>query len=148
MSERHPTNDQALDLQCWAEAHLYIAVAKADGIVSRKERAGIGACAVKAQKLYDVLDINSEIARRVKEAIRKILSDARYRSWNTGDHVDEAFSLLKQACDLGNWSVALERLKQEQGLLQVALLDEYVFAESVAVKEILGRLEQALNGVW
>ncbi|MBN1577559.1 MAG: hypothetical protein JW913_13455 [Chitinispirillaceae bacterium] len=137
---------EAVALQSRAEAHLYIAVAKADGIISKKEHATIGLYAAKAQKLYDVLDINSDIAKQVQKVIKMILDDARFNSWSTDDHVNEAVSLLKEARDRGNWSVSLASLKHQHGLLQVALLDDYIFAESAAVKKILRRLERELGG--
>ncbi|MBN1308258.1 MAG: hypothetical protein JXA18_10100 [Chitinispirillaceae bacterium] len=137
--------NSAVALQSRGEAHLYIAIAKADGILSKKERAVIGVYAAHAQKLYDVLNINSDIAKQVKKAIKTIIADAQYYDWNTDDHLDEAIALLKQARDHGNWSVALASLKHEHGLLQVAMLDEYVFAESAAVKKILRRLDRELG---
>ncbi|MBN1575510.1 MAG: hypothetical protein JW913_03105 [Chitinispirillaceae bacterium] len=146
MSVNKMTKDETVALQSRAEAHLYIAVAKADGIISRKEHATIGLYAAKAQKLYDVLDINSDIAKQVRKVIKKILADARFNSWSTDDHVNEAVSLLKEARDRGNWSVSLASLKHERGLLQVALLDEYVFVESAVIKKIHRRLERELGG--
>ena len=135
---------QAVALQSRGEAHLY--VAKADGILSRKERAVIGRYAAGAQKLYDVLDINSDIAARVRHDIREIIADPAFSAWKTDDHYGEAVTLLRKARDHGNWSVSLTHLKHEHGLLQVALLDEYVFAESAAVKEILRKLEDEFSG--
>ena len=146
MSVKRLMKQSAVELQSRAEAHLYVAIAKADGILSKKERAVIGIYAAHAQKLYDVLAINSDIAKQVQKAIKKIVSDDQYRGWNTDDHLEEAVSLLKQARDHGNWSVALASLKHERGLLQVAMLDEYVFAESAAIKKILRRLERELGG--
>ena len=140
------TKLQVVELQSRAEAHLYIAIAKVDGILSRKERARIGRIAANAQKLYDVLDINSEIAVKVREDVRKIINDPAFNSWKTDDHYKEAVSLLRKAREQGNWSVSLAHLKHENGLLQVALLDEYIFAESVAVKDILRKLEEEFSG--
>ena len=140
------TKQQVVALQSRAEAHLYIAIAKVDGIISRKERAGIGRFAANAQKLYDVLDINSEIAVKVRQDIREIIADPVFGSWKTEDHYNEAVSLLRKARAQGNWSVSLVHLKHEHGLLQVALLDEYIFAESAAVKDILRKLEEEFSG--
>ena len=140
------SREQAVALQSRAEAHLYIAIAKADGVLSKKERAGIGRFAVSAQKLYDVLDINSAVAARVRQDIREIINDPACSGWTTDDHYNEAARLLRRARDRGNWSVALSRLKHEHGLLQVALLDEYVFAESAAVKRILRKLDEEFSG--
>ena len=82
----------------------------------------------------------------MQKAIKSIIADAHYHDWDTDDHLDEAVTLLKQARDHGNWSVALASLKHERGLLRVAMLDEYVFAESAAVKRILRRLDRELGG--
>lgn len=136
------TKDQTISLQSRGEAHLYVAIAKADGIISQTERALIGAYAAGSQKLYDVLKINSEIAKKVQEDIKDIMADSRYKAWTTDDHYEEAKTLFKQAEAAGNWSVSLASLKHEHGLLQVALLDEYVFVESRAVKDIVKRLER------
>ena len=145
MNRKH-SKEQVIELQSRAEAHLYVAIAKADGIISKKERAAIGKFAADAQKLYNVLDINSELAVTVQKEIRTILNDARFFSWNTDDHYNEAATLLREARSGGNWSVALSSLKHENGLLQVALLDEYIFAESAAVKKILRKLEEEFSG--
>ena len=140
------SKEQTVGLQSRAEAHLYVAIAKADGVLSKKERAGIGRFAVRAQKLYDVLDINSDIAVKVQQDIRDIINDTSFSGWTTDDHYNEAAKLLRRARDRGNWSVALSHLKHEHGLLQVALLDEYVFAESAAVKHILQKLDEEFSG--
>ena len=145
MSDKN-SKKQAVALQSRAEAHLYIAIAKADGILSRKERVRIGRFAVKAQKLYDVLDINSDIAAKVRQDIRDIINDTSFEGWSTDDHYNEAAKLLHRARERGNWSVALTHLKHEHGLLQVALLDGYVFAESEAVKRILRKLDEEFSG--
>ena len=134
--------NQSILLQSRGEAHLYVAVAKADGIVSKNERALVGIYASGAQKLYDVLNVNSELAGRVRDDIREILDDKQYRTWKTDDHYREAVKDLKKAQEIGNWSVAFSSLKHEQALLQVALLDEYIFVESRAVKKIVGDLER------
>ncbi len=139
------TKDQMIALQSRAEAHLYIAIAKADGIISRKERHAIGRFAAGAQKLYDVLDINSAIAKKVRQDIREILADPQADGWTTEDHTNKAVRLLQKARDHGNWSVTLAHLKHEHGLLQVALLDDYIFAESTAVKRVLNRLDEELS---
>ena len=136
------TKTETVALQSRGEAHLYVAVAKADGIVSQTERALIGAYAAGSQKLYNVLKINSELAEKVQEDIKDILSDSRYKIWTTDDHYEEAKALFKKAEAAGNWSVSLASLKHEHGLLQVAMLEEYVFVESKAVKDIVKRLER------
>ena len=145
MKKNSISKQQVVLLQSRGEAHLYVAIAKADGIVSKKERAFIGAYASGAQKLYDVLAINSELAKQVQRDIKEILNDPTFRSWSTDEHYNEALLHLKKAQKLGNWSVALSSLKHEHGLLQVALLDEYIFVESKAVKDIVRKLQRDLG---
>jgi hypothetical protein len=145
MNSTRQSKEEAIALQSKAEAHLYIAIAKADGIVSKTERLMSGYAAVKAQKLYDVLKINNAIALQVRNDIRAILDDPQHASWTIDDHYDEAVRLLKTARDSGNWSVSLANLKHENGLFEVAMLDEYTFAESKAVKDIIARLERDLK---
>lgn len=139
------TRDATIALQSRGEAHLYCAIAKADGIVSKKERNLIGNHAIKAQKLYDVLKINSAIALRIRDDLYTILDDPRYSSWIADDHYNEAIRLLKKAGLSGNWSVSLSSLKHENGLFGVAMIDEYTFVESEAVKKILSRLQRDLK---
>lgn|GEM_PF-6028877 len=145
MSGKNSDRQDVVDLQCKAEAHLYVAVAKADGIVSKNEKASTGHIAARSQKLYDVIDINSDISKQIAGCVASILADPLYTSWNSDDHADEALSLFRKAAASGNWSVSLSSLKHEQGLMDVALIDEYVFAESAAVKKIIRRLEKELS---
>lgn len=139
--------EAVVKLQSLGEAHLYVAIAKIDGIVSKTERTFTGAHAVKSQKLYDVLKINSDIAQRVQNDIQKILNNPQYHAWNTNNHYEKALQLFKEAKAHGNWSVSLASLKHENGLLQVAMLDEYTFAESKAVKNIIQSLYRDLREV-
>lgn len=132
-------------LQSMGEAHLYVAIAKIDGIVSQNERLFSGIYAKKAQRLYDVLKINSDIALLVQTHLRSIIDDPRYHAWTSDHHYSEAVRLFREAKAKGNWSVALASLKHEHGLLQVAMLDEYTFAESKGVKDIIKRLEKDLQ---
>jgi len=132
-------------LQSLGEAHLYVAIAKLDGSVSQSERLFSGVHAIKAQRLYDVLKINSDIAERVKKDVISVIDDSSCHAWTSNDHYLEAIRLLREAKAQGNWSVSLASLKHDNGLLQVAMLDEYTFAESKGVKEIIKRMEKDLQ---
>ncbi len=45
-----------------AEAHLYVGIAKADGLVSQDEFAQIPYYASKSQRFYDMMKMNDETA--------------------------------------------------------------------------------------
>lgn len=127
------------------EAHLYVAVAKADGVVSQKERARIPYYAGKSQKLFDIIKINRNVSRRIKKDVLKILAEPEYRAWSAEQHLDKAISYLKEARRTGDWGVKLTFHKNRDGLLQVAFLDGYILKESKFIKEIEKRLSEVTN---
>jgi hypothetical protein len=132
---------QVHDLRSKGEAHLYVGVAKADGFISTKEHARAPYYAQKSQDIFNVLRINKNVREHIKEYVRSLLSDPRFRAWTAEQHLDEAVSLLKQAKDAGDWGAALTIHKNEKGLLEVAFLDGYILKESRFLKEIESRLK-------
>lgn len=132
---------QAHEFRTKGEAHLYVAVAKADGIVSMKERARAPYYAQKSQDVFNVLKINKNVRENIKGIVKSVLSDPKYYEWSAEQHLDEAVSLLKMAKEAGDWGAALSVHKNEKGLLEVAFLDGYILKESRFLKEIEKRLK-------
>ncbi len=122
------------------EAHLYIAIAKADGIITTKERVRAPYYAQKSQDVFNVLKINKNIKQTIKKHVSMVLLDKKFISWNAEQHLDEAVLLLKNAEKNGDWGVSLSFHKNENGLLEVAFLDGYIYKESKFIKEIEKRL--------
>lgn len=135
-------NNKTVELQSVGEAHLYVAVAKADGVISDLERIRIPYYAQKSQKQFNVMKINDKINKTIKHHIASIISSAKYSSWSADQHLDEAVNLLKKAKKTGNWGVSLSIHKNENGLLQVALLDGYIVKESRFLKKVERLLNQ------
>ncbi|MBD3343924.1 MAG: hypothetical protein GF401_02540 [Chitinivibrionales bacterium] len=132
----------AADLRSKGIAHLYVGVAKSDGVISPNERVRVSYYAKKSQEIMDVFNMNSRVKNLLKGALSEILGDVRLRGWSAHDHLDEAVRLLVKAKKAGDWSTALSGARNEQGLESLALLDGYVFKESRFLKEIKERLKE------
>ncbi len=137
MAEHKNTNLRSL-----AEAHLYVAVAKADGIVTIKERARAPYYAQKSQSVFNILQINREVKTRIKKDVQEMLEDKAFYQWSATQHLDKAVALLKEAKKAGDWGATLSIHKNEQGLLQLALVDGYILKESKFIQEIEQRLKE------
>ena len=135
MNRKHTAHHRSL-----GEAHLYVAVAKADGLVSEIERRAAGHWAKKSQQLLDIFGTNQSVSNRIKDDVEGILADAQYHSWSAAQHLDKAVELLAKARDLGDWSAKLSGSRNEDGLLSLAQLDGYVIKESNFLREIKRRL--------
>ncbi len=136
---------QVSELRSLGEAHLYVAVAKIDGIVSMKERARAPYYAQKSQDVFNILKINKNVRKNIKSHVASLLSDQHYQSWSADRHLEEAVSLLKKAKQAGDWGASLTVHKNEKGLLEVAFLDGYILKESRFLKKIERRLREIEN---
>ncbi len=125
-----------------AEAHLYVGVAKADGIISQDEFAQIPYYAKKSQRFYDVMRMNKETARLIGGQIREIMLLSEYADWSADDHLDEAVTLLKRACSEGAWHARVSFQKNESGFLESAKIDGYLVKEAQFIKRMQEKLEQ------
>jgi hypothetical protein len=132
--------NQGKEYRSLGEAHLYIAVAKADGIITVKERVRAPYYAQKSQDVFNILKINKKVKQTIKEHVTMVLSDPIYLSWSADQHLDEAVSLLKKAEKAGDWGVNLSFHKNEEGLMEVAFLDGYIYKESKFIKKMEKRL--------
>jgi hypothetical protein len=133
---------QALKYRSLGEAHLYVAVAKADGVVSARERRSAPHLARKSQEVMDVLKLNAGIRELVGDDVRSLLSDPAFEGWSAERHLDEAVKHLHSAKKAGAWDVELTAHKNEEGLLALAQSDGYVFKESRLLREIEKRLDE------
>lgn len=146
MKNKEQNLEQLITSQSLGEAHLYVAVAKADGTVTKNEYRLTGFHAQQSQENYDIFKINKQLAGRIKEDTRHLLHDPSFMGWSADQHLDAAILHLKKALDHGNWTVSFVGLKHEETLLKVALLDDYVFIESQFVKKVVARLHREFNG--
>jgi hypothetical protein len=125
-----------------AEAHLFVAVAKADMEISVEEILVAVYQAKKSQNKLDWLNANSTIRKFIKDDIHEIFNNSVYSSWNSSKHVEEAIKILKQVKNDGNWAVKLTADKLEDGLKELAFVDGYNLKESQLIKEIIRRLKE------
>lgn len=131
---------EAGKLRSRGEAHLYVAVAKADGIVSEMERVRAPYYAFKSQDVLDVLEINQATRSRIKQDINHLLTARSFAAWSAEQHLDAAVDLLDQAGKAGDWGAQLTVHRTEHGLERVALLDGYILKESKFLRRIKHRL--------
>lgn len=119
-----------------AEAHLYVGIAKADGVVSQDEYAQIPYYATKSQRFYDMMKMNKETASRIGPAIRELLCNKEIQKWNSDEHLAEAVKLLRSARDKGFWQAQVTYQKNEEGFLEAAKIGGYVIKESRFIEKI------------
>ena len=121
------------------EAHLYAAIVKADGKVSKDERARAPYYAKKSQELFNILDSNKEIKKLIKSSVEKLLDSPEYFSWDKEQHLNQAIKLLKAS---NTKTSELIMPKNSAGLLNVAKIDGYILKESKFIREIEKKLEE------
>ncbi len=123
--------------RAFGEAHLYAAVAKADGIVSSTERRKAGYYAEKSQDVMNVMGINNSVKQGVKEAVADILNKREFSSWTSEEHMDKSIELLTRAKKRGEPGIDMIVEKNSEGLYELALSDGYVIKE----KRILDKIK-------
>jgi hypothetical protein len=123
-------------------SHLYIAVAKADGILSSFEKNRIASLARQAHPLLNRLEVNTLVDERLKKDINSIITDDTYQTWSAEQHLDEAFSLLQKTKNAGDYSISNTLNNHIDGLEKMALLDEYDVRESNFLKKIKEKLKK------
>ncbi len=119
-----------------AEAHLYVAVAKADGVISDNEFAQMPYYAAKSQRFFDMMKMNEETAKRIGREIRGLLASKEHEEWNSEKHVYEAKRLLDAAREDGFWQAQVAFQKNEVGLTESAKIGGYVFTEAKVIRLI------------
>ncbi|MBD3418649.1 MAG: hypothetical protein GF398_00885 [Chitinivibrionales bacterium] len=123
------------------EAHLYVAVAKADGIISHIEKVRAPYYAEKSQKMLDMMNANQRTRDSIRNELQGIFASQEHAVWSADEHLDEAIRLLNIAKDQGDWTVKLSGTKNEAGLQQLALLDGYLVKESRFLTKIHEQLK-------
>lgn len=131
----------ALELRSLGEAHLYLAVAKADGSVSTLERVRAPYLAGESQKHYNLFGINKALAAQIKRDTAQLFADEHFMGWNALMHIDEGLRLLHQAREAGAQGLDLTAVKLEQELRELAYLDGYDMRESRFMSALLERLQ-------
>ncbi len=123
-----------------AEAHLYVGVAKADGVISEMEYSHIPIYAEKAQRQFDKMSINASIIERIRPAIRSIMSSPQFRSWDANDHLDSAIAILREIHSEGVWQSRIVFVKNEKGFTESARIDGYVLREAEFIRSMETKL--------
>ncbi len=123
-----------------AEAHLYVGIAKADGVVSKDEYGQIPYYAAKSQRFFDMMKMNKATADRIGPKIREILSDKEMQKLSADEHLDRAEELLKTARAKGFWQAQVTVQKNEEGFLSAAKIGGYEMKESRFIEKIVARL--------
>jgi hypothetical protein len=132
--------EKAAELRSLGEAHLYAAVAKADGTVSDTERRTAPHRAKKSQRRLNILGANTKVRDRIDTDVLRVLDNPKYAGWSAYMHLDEAVKLLRSAKESGDWAATMASHKNELELEHLARLEDYTFSESGMLKEIKRRL--------
>ncbi|MFC1504683.1 hypothetical protein ACFL6D_04635 [Spirochaetota bacterium] len=136
-------NNKISNLKIKGEAHIYAAIAKADGEVSGIEKARAPYLGGKAQKVFDIFKAKDRKADTIKNEIKSVLSDDVYAGWTALMHLDEGVALLNKAMKKGDYSVRITVNKHIEALKELALLGNYDIRES----RFLQKVEEQLTGL-
>ncbi len=126
-----------------AEAHLFVGVAKADGVVSRDEFAQIPFYAEKSQRFFDMMKMNSKTCDRIGGEIRAIMGDPECRDWDSYKHLSTAVELIKVCREDGLWQTQVIFSKNEQGFTNSAKIGGYVVKEA----NYINKMEEELKAL-
>jgi hypothetical protein len=126
-----------------AEAHLFVGVAIADGVISEQEYAQIPYYAKKSQKFFDMMKMNSGTAEKIGPKIREIMNDSNLRDWNSDQHLERAVELIKECKESGVWQSRVIFAKNEKGFVSSAKIEGYVIKEADYIK----KMEVALSSI-
>ena len=126
-----------------AQAHLYVGVAKADGVVDKEEFTHIPYYAQKSQRFFKMMKIDETKGAKVSKIIRDIFRGKEFSQWNSSKHLDRAVEILKNAREDGVWATQVVFTKNEEGLLSSAKIGGYLIKES----RFIERMEAALNQI-
>jgi len=108
-----------------AEAHLYVAIAKADNNISGREVIEASNLAKNNQSSLNILTMNQSVESTICKHINSIVRDVKYSSWDWNAHLEKALSILRQLLDDGEWSVKLTADKIEDSLRKLSWVDGY-----------------------
>lgn len=133
---------RAMQLRSKGEAHLYVAVAKADGEVSRNERIRAPYFAGKSQRRFGMLKVNRRLGEMVKADVRAILDDRSTAEWPAERHLEEGLMLLRRAKESGSLGLSLTGHRIEKELHDLAYMDGYDMRESRFVTKVIQALRE------
>lgn len=134
--------DKAVSVLITAEAHLFVGVAKADGVIDKKEFAQIPYYAEKSQRFFDMMNMNSKTADRIGAEIRAIMGAPESRDWTAYDHLDKAMELIESCKEAGMWQTQVVFTKNEKGFTDCAKIGGYVIKEANYIHAMEDRLEK------
>ncbi len=135
-------NNKVVHYRSMGEAHLFMSIAKADGLLSESEILRLPYHAVKSQRLFDVLKTNEHVRQTIREDVEKLINEPAYAPWSAQQHLDQAIVFLKKAKEAGDWGVQLTGVKTEESLQEIANLEGYTMKESRFFKELRKRLAE------
>jgi len=123
-------------------AHLYAAVAKADGIVSGKEKRRAPYHGRKSQQRFDLFQKNESVRMSIAGDIAEVFSTITFHDWPARDHLEKGIQLLNQAASSGDWATQLVGPQIQDELEALARLDGYNIKESKMLAEIREKLRE------
>ena len=126
--------DKGKELLIEAQAHLYVGIAKSDGVIDNKEFSQIPYYAEKSQRFFKLLKLSDEEIHSIGTTIRSFIG--KYNSLNADDHLQMAKELLQKAKELGVWQHQILFTKNEQGFLDSAKIGGYFIKESAFLSKI------------
>ncbi len=129
------------DSICKAEAHLFVGVALADGVISKQEYVHIPYYAQKSQKFFDMMKLNSKTAEKIGPAIRDLMNSDEYASWSCEKHLERAVEILKECKKAGVWQSHVTFQKNEAGFISSAKIEGYVIKEATFIKKMESSLK-------
>jgi len=132
---------ELIQMSSRGEAHLYVAVAKADGNLSTKERVRTPYYAQQSQKSYTFSKSQQAFVDAIKVETQSVLSDSAFDHWTAQMHLDEGIRILKEAERQGFSGLDITWAKLEKDLENVAYLDGFDMRESRFVKKIIESLK-------
>ncbi len=134
--------NDAIDELIIAEAHLYVGIAKADGVISQHEFAQIPFYAEKSRRFFDMMKIHGKTSDRIGGEIRAIMGNSDSCEWTSYQHLDKAMELISSCKENGVWQTQAVFAKNEKGFTDCAKIGGYVIKEATFIHAIEDRLEE------
>ncbi|MFP4520672.1 MAG: hypothetical protein ACLFQK_00860 [Fibrobacterota bacterium] len=125
-----------------AEAHLYLAVAKADGVFSSAEKARVAYYAADSRKFTQIFHSKDGNAKGIKKELESLIDDPSLTTWSADDHLEKALSMLREAVSRGDYTARNAARRNRKGLQSLAYLEDYDYRESSFLKKVFAELEK------
>ena len=127
-----------------AEAHLYVGIAKADGIVSKNEYTQVPYYADRSKKFFEKKEKIAPVQPKLGKKIREIFNSPHYKEYDSSQHLTAASKTLQQAHNEGSWNAKLILFRNERGFLDAAKIDGYVIKEASFIR----KMEETLGAIF